>query len=153
MSRNQRGRRAAAKKSKKSRSSLWLAVGTAATAALIVAGVVAGGGSAPQPGIERDPAVLAAGEDLFQANCATCHGTDLNGTGTGPPFLNAIYAPNHHGDEAFQLAVQFGVQPHHWSFGQMAPVEGLDRGDVEKIVAYVRTEQEAAGIVRDPSHP
>jgi mono/diheme cytochrome c family protein len=154
VSRNQRNRRAAAKKSKMRSSTLWLVVGTAATAALIVAGVVAGGrNSTPDAATERDPGVVAAGEDLFQTNCATCHGPDLNGTATGPPFLNAIYAPNHHGDEAFQRAVQLGVQPHHWDFGPMAPVEGLDRDDVARIVAYVRSEQEAAGVYRDPSHP
>jgi hypothetical protein len=64
--------------------------------------------------------------------------------------LVPTYAPNHHGDEAFQRAVVAGVQPHHWNFGPMVPVEGLSRDDVSKIVAYVRSVQEAEGILRDP---
>jgi len=102
---------------------------------------------------ERDPAVVTEGASLFAASCAVCHGQSLNGTLTGPPMLVPTYAPNHHADEAFQRAVAFGVQPHHWDFGPMAPVAGLSRSDVEKITAFVRTEQEAAGIFRDPSHP
>jgi mono/diheme cytochrome c family protein len=155
VSHSQRNRRAGSKKkSRTSNSNLWLAVGTAAIAALVVTGIVFGGNTSTNDApTERDPEVVAAGEDLFQANCAVCHGSDLNGTATGPPFLNTIYAPNHHTDEAFQRAVQIGVPPHHWEFGHMAPIEGLGRDDVAKIVAYVRTEQEAAGIFRDETHP
>ena len=80
------------------------------------------------------------------------HGVDLRGTGTGPPFLDVIYAPNHHGDESFQRAVAGGVQPHHWGFGPMAAVPGLTRDDVAQIIDFVRSEQEAAGIFTDPSH-
>jgi len=100
----------------------------------------------------RDPAMVAEGATLFAANCAVCHGSDLMGTATGPPFLHQYYAPNHHGDEAFQRAVAFGVVAHHWTFGDMAPLPHLTRDDVAKIVAFVRTEQEAAGIYRDPTH-
>ena len=109
----------------------------------------AGGSATPTV---RDPAVVAAGAELFTANCAVCHGADLQGTSTGPPFLHPYYAPNHHADEAFQRAVAFGVVPHHWNFGEMAPLPHLTRDDVEKIVAFVRAEQEAAGIYEDPSH-
>jgi hypothetical protein len=35
----------------------------------------------------------------------------------------------------------------------MAPVEGLTRDDVANIVAFVREQQQDAGIVRDPTHP
>ncbi len=157
MSRTQpkKRRRPAAKKSRRDRGSrTWLITGVVAFVALVVAGALAGDESPPPGSVtERDPAVVAAGGELFQANCATCHGPDLTGTDTGPPFLNAIYAPNHHGDEAFLRAVQLGVQAHHWNFGSMAPVGGLDPDDVKKIVAFVRSEQEAAGILRDPSHP
>lgn len=100
----------------------------------------------------RDPAAIAEGGVLFAANCAVCHGSDLRGTTTGPPFLDVIYAPNHHADEAFQRAAAFGVQPHHWNFGPMPPVAGLTRDEVALIIAFVRTEQEAVGIFRDPSH-
>jgi mono/diheme cytochrome c family protein len=126
-----------------------------ATGALILVFAIAMSASGDRGGqatTTRDPATVAAGADLFAANCAVCHGADLQGTATGPPFLNVIYAPNHHADEAFQHAVAFGVVPHHWNFGPMAPLAQLTRDDVVKIVAFVRTEQEAAGIFRDPSH-
>jgi mono/diheme cytochrome c family protein len=100
-----------------------------------------------------DPGTIAAGERLYVDNCAVCHGSDLMGTTTGPPFLHVIYAPNHHSDEAFQQAVASGVVPHHWNFGAMAPLSHLTRADVATIVAFVRAEQQAAGITRDPSHP
>jgi mono/diheme cytochrome c family protein len=103
--------------------------------------------------VERDPILVAAGEALYIESCADCHGVDLLGTATGPPFLVPTYAPNHHGDEAFQRAVVAGVQPHHWNFGPMVPVEGLSRVDVSKIVTYVRSVQESEGILRDPTHP
>lgn len=120
----------------------------------IVAVAVSVGGEAPTTATThmRDPEVVARGAELFATNCAVCHGPDLRGTATGPPFLDVIYAPNHHSDEAFQQAAAFGVVPHHWNFGPMVPVAGLNREDVAMIVAFVRTEQEAAGIFRDPSH-
>ena len=100
----------------------------------------------------RDPAAVAAGAELFTANCAVCHGADLNGTVIGPPLLHPFYAPNHHADEAFQRAVAFGVVPHHWNFGPMQPLAHLTRDQVTTIIAFVRSEQEAAGIFEDPSH-
>jgi mono/diheme cytochrome c family protein len=123
---------------------------------ILAAVVVFLGLSAGEPesfAAERDPELIEAGSELFQANCAECHGVDLMGTDTGPPFLNLIYAPNHHGDESFQRAVAGGVVAHHWGFGNMEPVAGLTRDDVTSIIEFVRSEQEAAGILRDPTHP
>ncbi len=128
---------------------VWVVV-----AVTVVIGTLVGLGLAeegPVP-VERDQAVVAAGGELFGASCAVCHGPDLRGSQTGPPLLVPTYAPNHHGDEAFQRAVEFGVPTHHWNFGDMAPVAGLSRDDVSQIVAYVRTMQEAEGIFRDPTH-
>lgn len=91
--------------------------------------------------------VAAAGQALFDDNCAACHGSDATGLeGAGPPLVHAIYEPNHHSDAAFHLAVQRGVRAHHWPFGDMPPVEGLGQDDVDKIAAYVRTLQRANGI-------
>lgn len=82
-----------------------------------------------------------------------CHGGDLKGTKTGPPFLSPVYAPNHHPDEAFYAAVANGVQPHHWEFGPMPAQPSVSPEDVAAIVAYIRAEQQKAGIIQDPSHP
>ncbi len=88
----------------------------------------------------------AQGKGLFGANCAKCHGQDLQGTRDGPALVHAIYRPGHHADLAFHLAVKNGVRAHHWNFGDMPPVEGVTPEDVGHIVAYVRRQQRAAGI-------
>jgi mono/diheme cytochrome c family protein len=132
---------------------IGLIVGSIAVGVAVIAiGLSSGNRADIATAATRDPSEVAAGAELFAASCATCHGADLAGTNTGPPFLNAIYAPNHHADEAFQRAVAQGVQPHHWSFGPMVPVDGLSRDEVALIIEFVRSEQEAAGILRDPSH-
>lgn len=87
------------------------------------------------------------GEELFAANCAVCHGQEARGSDAGPPLVHQVYEPSHHSDESFQAAVARGVQPHHWDFGAMPPVQGLSRDDVADIVAYVRQLQREAGII------
>ncbi len=87
------------------------------------------------------------GASIFAKTCAACHGDNAAGKeGFGPPLVHKIYEPNHHGDEAFQRAVANGVQSHHWPFGNMPPQDGLTRGDVAMVVAYVRALQRANGI-------
>ncbi|WP_136439508.1 c-type cytochrome [Pacificoceanicola onchidii] len=87
------------------------------------------------------------GERAFGAACAQCHGDNGSGrNGIGPPLVHKIYEPSHHGDESFQRAVALGVRAHHWTFGDMAPVEGFTRADVKTIITYVRTLQRANGI-------
>ena len=89
----------------------------------------------------------AIGAQIFAAKCAACHGQNAAGShGSGPPLVHKIYEPNHHADGAFLLAVQNGVTAHHWPFGNMPPQEGLTRGDVLAIIAYVRALQVANGI-------
>ena len=83
----------------------------------------------------------------FAAKCAACHGVNAAGQdGVAPPLVHIIYEPNHHGDEAFQRAVAVGVQGHHWPFGNMPPVAGINRADVTMIIAYIRELQRANGI-------
>lgn len=98
----------------------------------------------------RDPQLVEVGADLYAANCAQCHGHDLRGTEEGPSFLSEVYEPGHHADGAFLLAVTRGVQPHHWQFGPMPPVEGLTTEDIEAIVALVRNRQQAEGFESYP---
>lgn len=87
------------------------------------------------------------GKVAFEAKCAACHGANAVGqTDVAPPLVHKIYEPSHHADEAFQRAVSLGVRQHHWPFGNMPPVEGLTRGDVTMIIAYVRELQRANGI-------
>ena len=83
----------------------------------------------------------------FEAKCADCHGVNAAGQdGVAPPLIHIIYEPSHHGDEAFQRAADMGVRGHHWPFGDMPPVEGVTRGDITMIIAYIRELQRANGI-------
>jgi mono/diheme cytochrome c family protein len=92
------------------------------------------------------PEEHADGEALFNANCATCHGQRALGTDRGPPLVHIIYEPSHHADIAFVMAAERGVRAHHWSFGDMAPVSGVDRSDLAEVIAYVRFLQREVGI-------
>jgi mono/diheme cytochrome c family protein len=87
------------------------------------------------------------GKLAFGVKCASCHGTNAAGQdGIAPPLVHIIYEPGHHGDEAFQRAVEMGVRAHHWPFGDMPIIEGITRGDIKMITAYVRELQRANGI-------
>ena len=86
------------------------------------------------------------GEKAFAANCAACHGVNASGGTGGPPLVHKIYNPGHHADGAFALALQRGVNQHHWRFGNMPPVEGVTRGDMAMIIAYIRELQRHNGI-------
>lgn len=89
----------------------------------------------------------SVGKRVFDAKCAACHGENAAGQDAiAPPLIHKIYEPNHHGDESFQVAAANGVRAHHWTFGNMPPVEGITRGDVTMVVAYIRELQRANGI-------
>jgi cytochrome c len=97
------------------------------------------------------PATLSqnaqSGKRGFEAKCAACHGVNAAGQdGVAPPLVHKVYEPSHHGDESFQRAASLGVRAHHWPFGNMPAVEGLTRGDVKMIIAYIRELQRANGI-------
>jgi len=97
---------------------------------------------------EREVTVsVRQGGELFQAQCARCHGPELNGTDQGPALLHPYYTPDHHGDIAFYLAVKNGVKQHHWDFGDMPPVPELEPEQVPHIVAFVRARQRDAGLM------
>lgn len=100
-----------------------------------------------KPGAFPDtPPELKAGETLFNANCSGCHGSHATGSDSGPPLVDRIYEPNHHGDASFHLAVRRGVRAHHWGFGDMPPIPAVKDEEIGRIVAYVRWLQKQAGI-------
>ncbi len=108
-------------------------------------------GSGPPIVTVNVPDALSAdaqlGQRSYEANCVSCHGRNAAGQdGIAPPLVHVLYEPGHHDDESFQRAVARGVRAHHWTFGDMPPVEGLTRDDVAAIVAYVRELQRANGI-------
>jgi cytochrome c2 len=92
------------------------------------------------------PPEFNIGKLLFLENCAVCHGVDVKGTETGPPLIHKVYHPGHHADGAFYLAVKFGVRQHHWKFGNMPPVKGVDQNMTTAIIKFIRHLQKEAGI-------
>ena len=100
--------------------------------------LVACGGGDESTRAPAGPFDGTAGSELYSQACATCHGEDLRGTDQGPPFLNPIYEPGHHADQAFVLAAMAGARAHHWDFGNMPPIEGITQDQVLAIVDYVR---------------
>ncbi|HSF86366.1 MAG TPA: cytochrome c [Acidimicrobiia bacterium] len=94
----------------------------------------------------QDTELVALGSEIYAGHCAECHGTDLRGTDRGPSHLSEVYEPNHHADGAFILAIQRGSPAHHWRFGDMPRIEGLDGDDIAAVTAYVREQQRIEGF-------
>ena len=87
------------------------------------------------------------GESLFKKNCISCHGIHGVGVkGAGPPLIHIIYEPSHHGDGSFYSAVKYGVQSHHWTFGNMSAVKNITDKEIADIIKYIRFIQRANGI-------
>lgn len=91
------------------------------------------------------PQEFLKGEAAYQKFCASCHGKAAAGTDHGPSFLNRIYEPSHHPDQAFLHAARMGVRAHHWNFGDMPKIAGVSDDEIKQIVGYVRWLQRQAG--------
>ncbi len=101
---------------------------------------------APAPPTTAAAFVVPDGAAVYQQYCAECHGVDLRGTDKGPSQLSIVYEPNHHGDYAYRVAIREGTREHHWWFGDMPPVEGITDLEIEKVISYIRAEQERLGF-------
>lgn len=99
-----------------------------------------------EDGAGSGDAATSQGAALYEQTCASCHGSDLRGTDEGPSHLSVVYEPGHHPDAAFRGAITNGVRAHHWNFGDMAPIEGLDDDEIDAIIEFVRQEQEEHGF-------
>lgn len=119
-----------------------------AVSALVVGPLLAGCSSDSSTASNGDSAVQ--GEAIYQQSCASCHGSDLRGTDEGPSHLSKVYEPGHHPDAAFRSAIENGARAHHWGFGDMAPVSGLDDDEIEAVIAYIRHQQEEHGFEAYP---
>lgn len=112
------------------------------------------GGSKDSTSINvRVPQLSAAaslGKQVFDTNCAQCHGKDASGTDKGPPLVHDIYNPGHHADQSFFIAAKRGVRRHHWPYGDMPPQPQVTEDQVAAIVKYVRELQVANGITYKP---
>ncbi|HEC18361.1 MAG TPA: cytochrome c [Gammaproteobacteria bacterium] len=94
----------------------------------------------------RVPYKYALGMKKYGALCSRCHGKWGNGTRQGPPLMHGFYKPSHHGDPAFYRAALKGVRAHHWQFGNMPPVPGATRKDIDAIIPFIRWLQRENGI-------
>jgi len=109
----------------------------AALSVLLVAGAVACGADAEESAAQR-------GAGLYRANCAACHGDDLDGTSRGPSLLEEVYLEGQLSDAAMADAIRNGVEERLWDFGPMPAAGGLGDAQIREIVAYVRSRQAAA---------
>lgn len=92
------------------------------------------------------PYKYALGQQKFRKFCSACHGKWGYGTDQGPPFIHGFYKPSHHGDPAFYRAPLKGVTAHHWRFGNMPPVPGITRQDLDSIIPFIRYIQRKNGL-------
>jgi S-disulfanyl-L-cysteine oxidoreductase SoxD len=153
------------------------AVTGAATALAAGAGLV-GAGLAWGPDRDGpDPAAIAHGARLYAAACADCHGARLAGSvvrkepesGLSPmaPPLDATGHTWQHTDAALAAIVTHGIGAAGGSGGMPAFAGRLDRGEIDAILAFVKSHWPAgirayqaalnpgggealAGLLRDP---
>jgi mono/diheme cytochrome c family protein len=94
----------------------------------------------------EDAAALAAGQTIFQANCAMCHGPEGNGDGPAAEALDP--KPASLTDTAMMQDLSDGYL--YWRIsegGQMEPLnsampawkEALSEQEIWQIISYVRT--------------
>ena len=85
----------------------------------------------------RDPASVAAGAGLYEANCARCHGADLGGgrgeSGGLAPSLATRVGPS---DAVLIEAVKRGA-----GLGMPAFATQLEESEIASIIDYVRSVQ------------
>lgn len=113
---------------------------------VLIGALVAGGCGEGRDLTSASPGDEENGRAVFAASCQSCHGAGAAGTAQGPPLVDRIYEPSHHGDASFILAVRRGSPAHHWDFGDMPPVEGITDQQIADVTAYVRELQRQAGI-------
>jgi mono/diheme cytochrome c family protein len=95
------------------------------------------GADGPQSAVER-------GSAIYGANCAQCHGADLDGTERGPSLLDPAYRSLTDADIAD--AVRNGVAERVWDFGPMPANGALSDTQIDAIVEYLRAEQAATAV-------
>lgn len=124
----------------------WAMAGSAGVVLLAIAAYVLSAASSPTAG----PA-LAAGRELYAANCAGCHGASLegqpdwrtrlpNGRLPAPPHDETGHTWHHSDGQLFTI-VKFGMEaiaPGYES--DMPAFEGmLDDEEITSILAYIRS--------------
>ncbi len=87
------------------------------------------------------------GRQIFEKNCAQCHGKLADGRdGIGPPLVHHYYRRGHHANIAFYMAAERGVQAHHWPFGDMPTQPQVSPNEMTLVINYLRELQNHNGI-------
>src|SRR6187549_1752049 len=119
------------------RRSPWAAAALIGIGLLITGGVYAGASAAMAAGSDTQVASALTAEDgkkLFQANCATCHGLDLQGTADGPSLYGV-------GELAVEFQVATGRMPMAMQ-GPQAPQKPVQftQDQIDAMAAWVQTQ-------------
>lgn len=114
--------------------------------ALVLGAAIGSHSIAEESTMKRMPFSLALGKSVYNKNCLACHGKEGVGSEIGPPLMHIYYEPSHHSDIAFYRAMTSGVKQHHWQFGDMQPVPGLNEKQMGKTIEYIRWLQRQQGI-------
>ncbi|MHB8733805.1 MAG: c-type cytochrome [Terriglobales bacterium] len=88
--------------------------------------------AAPPPAF--DPALIQAGRQLFQQNCAFCHGRDAGGGETGPDLTRSALVAADHGGDKINAVVRSG-----------RPDKGMPKfefsdAQLDGLVAFIHTQ-------------
>jgi len=101
---------------------------------------------APQEPIPTTEESIALGESLYQANCATCHGVDGQGTGR-IPALNVESFLLDTPDAAIEQIVTLGVA----DTPMPAWGDRMTEAEIQAIVGYIRSWEPTAPTVATPT--
>ena len=132
------------KRQKSGRRSPFAAAALIGVGLLLTGGVYAGASAAVAATNENTTATTLTvddGKKLFQANCATCHGLDLQGTANGPSLYGV-------GELAVHFQVSTGRMPMAAQAPQapQKPVQFTD-DEIQAMAAYVQS------IAPGPTYP
>jgi mono/diheme cytochrome c family protein len=95
---------------------------------VIGCGAVALGLLAAACGGERPAATTP--DAAYEQSCASCHGTEAQGTAAGPPLVGVS-------EEQIRTAVTAGVATDAWPFPGMPAVAGVSPAELDLIVAHL----------------
>ena len=88
------------------------------------------------------PEASGRGAALYQANCAACHGAELEGSSRGPSLLDPMYVSPDFPDAEIADAIRNGVDS-GGDFGAMEAIGRLSDEQIALIIAFIREQQGA----------
>ena len=127
-----------------SRKIFCLALLLAATAAILSAqgrrGARGAAGAAPgrapaYPTRQEDPALVAQGKQIFEANCSFCHGSDARGGETGPNLVRAQVVLDDRNGEKIAPIVENGLPG-----PPVMPKFPLSPADISAVAAFIHSQ-------------